>query len=387
MKIHEYQAKEILSQGDIPIPRGKVVFTPEDARRVADELGIPSVVKAQVHAGGRGKVGGIRSVSSGEDAERAAGSLLGSRLVTSQTGLDGVPVECVLVEEALEIEREMYLGMTIDGSAKNVVMIASAVGGVDIEEIAEKTPEEMLRVEIDPMIGLKAYHARNIVDRLNLKSGLARDAAKILQDLNRIFGSYDCSLIEINPLVETVDGRILAADAKLNFDDDALFRHPDIQRLRDRDQEDPLEAQASQFGISYVSLDGEVGCMVNGAGLALGTMDVIVQAGTTPANFLDVGGSADEEKVMQALRIILSDQGVTSILVNIFGGILRCDIVARGILLAADSMPDSLRPIVVRMSGTNSQQGRELLEKSTLDVTLVDNFTEAAEAIRKYSQL
>ena len=384
MKIHEYQAKAILSEGGVPVPEGGVASTPQEAREIVEGLGGRSVVKAQVHAGGRGKAGGVRVVSSAAEAERAAASLLDSRLVTFQTGPEGVPVQRVLVEEALEVEREMYLGMAIDGAAKAVAVMVSEAGGIDIEEVAEQTPEKVLRAGVEPMLGLKPYQARTLAYGLNSRPELVRPISEMLQNLYRVFEAYDCSLAEINPLVETKDGRVLAADAKLSFDDDALFRHSGIEKLRDREQEDPLEAQAREFGISYVKLDGAVGCMVNGAGLALATMDVTTAAGAAPANFLDVGGSADEDKVTQAMQIILSDPGVSSILVNIFGGILRCDIVARGLLAAAESMPHALRPMVVRMLGTNAEEARKLLAESSLDVTLVNDFTEAAEAIKAY---
>lgn len=382
MKVHEHQAKAILSRGGVPVPEGGVATTPQDARQIADDLGGRSVVKAQVHAGGRGKAGGIRIVSSAAEAERAAASMLGTRLVTSQTGSEGAPVDAVLVEEALEVERELYVGVVIDGAAEGVVFIVSEAGGVDIEEVAERTPERVLRVSVDPMLGLQPYQGRKLAYGLNVDPELVRPIAEMMGSLYKVFESHDCSLAEINPLVITRDGRVLAADAKLSFDDDALFRHPDLQGLRDPEQEDALEAQARMFDVIYVKLDGDVGCIVNGAGLAMATMDVISAVGAAPANFLDVGGRADEEKVAQALKIILSDPRVTRVLVNIFGGILRCDIVARGILMAAEATPHAVRPMVVRMLGTNAQEAHALLAESGLDVTIVSDLTEVAEAIK-----
>ena len=383
MRIHEYQAKRILSKSGIPVPEGKYALTALEARQIAEGLSGRSVVKAQVHAGGRGKAGGIKVAVSPEEAEEAAASLLGTRLVTNQTGAEGVPVRGVLVEEALEVETELYVGIVIDGAAKGVVVIASGAGGMDIEDVAARTPEKVLRASAEPMLGLQPYQARTLAYGLSVESALVRPVAEMLLNLYKVFEAYDCSLLEINPLAVTSDSRVLAADAKITLDDDALFRHPELRELRDPDQEQPLEAQAREFGVSYVKLDGDIGCMVNGAGLAMATMDVTRQAGAAPANFLDVGGGADEDQVAQALRIILSDAGVTKVLINIFGGILRCDIVARGILLAAEAMPHALRPMVVRMQGTNAEEGRELLAKSSLDVTLVGDLAEAAEAISR----
>ena len=382
MRIHEYQAKRILSKSGIPIPEGKYALTALEAGQIAEGLGGRSVVKAQVHAGGRGKAGGIKVASSSEEAETEAASLLGTRLVTDQTGAEGVPVRGVLVEEALEVETELYLGMVIDGAAEGVVVVASGAGGMDIEDVAERTPEKVLRTVVEPMLGLQPYQARTLAYGLNVEPAQVRPIAEMLVSLYEVFEAYDCSLLEINPLVVTANGRLVAADAKISLDDDAMFRHTDFRELRDPDQEEPLEAQAREFGVSYVKLDGDIGCMVNGAGLAMATMDVTSQAGAAPANFLDVGGGADEDQVAQALRIILSDAGVTRVLINIFGGILRCDIVARGVLMAAEAMPHALRPMVVRMQGTNADEGRELLAKSGLDVTLVGDLAEAAEAIK-----
>ena len=385
MKIHEYQAKAILARGGVPVPEGGVATTPQEARAVAEGLGGSSVVKAQVHAGGRGKAGGIRVVASAEEAAEAAKALLGTRLATFQTGPEGVPVASVLVEEALQVERELYVSMLIDGASAGVVVMASDAGGMDIEEVAAHSPEKVLRTAVDSMLGLRPYQCRQLAYHLNVTAEQIRPVVELLANLYTVFEDNDCSLVEINPLATCVDGRVLAADAKLSLDDDALFRHPDLRGLRDPDQEDPLEAQAREFDISYVKLDGDIGCMVNGAGLAMATMDVARAAGAGPANFLDVGGGADEEKVAHALRIILSDPNVSQVLVNIFGGILRCDVVARGLLMGAEAMPHVHHPMVVRMLGTNAEEGRQLLTESSLDVTLVNDLTEVAEAIKSPS--
>ena len=382
MKVHEYQAKSILSRAGVPVPEGRVASTAREAREIADSLGGRSVVKAQIHAGGRGKAGGIKVVASAEEAEQAAASMLGAALVTEQTGPEGVPVRSVLVEEALEVERELYVGMAIDGTAEGVVLMASQAGGMDIEEVAERTPERVLRTSVEPMLGLQPYQGRKLAYGLDVKPELVRPIADVMSNLYAVFEKYDCTLAEINPLVVTSDGRVLAADAKLGIDDDALFRHPEIVELRDPEQEDALEAQAREFDISFVKLDGDIGCLVNGAGLAMATMDVTVEAGAAPANFLDVGGSASEEKVARAVRIIFSDPDVTRVLINIFGGILACDVVARGILTTAEAMPKDVRPMVVRMLGTNADEGRTLMAESGLDVTLVNDMAEAAAAIK-----
>ena len=382
MKVHEYQAKRILADGGVPVPRGGPATSPEEARSVAESLGGRAVVKAQVHAGGRGKAGGIKVVSSPDEAAEAAGGMLGTRLVTFQTGPEGVPVDAVLVEEPLDIERELYVGIVTDGAERGPVVMVSEAGGMDIEEVAETTPDKIIRVPIDPGLGLQPYQGRRIAYGLGMSPAQVRPVASMMQSLYRIFSESDCSLVEINPLAVTSDGRVLAADAKIDFDDDALFRHSDLGDLHDPAQDDPLEAQAAEYGISYVKLDGDVGCMVNGAGLAMATMDVIGQTGAGPANFLDVGGGADEEKVARAIHIILSDPGVKAVLINIFGGILRCDVVARGMLQAAKENPlmDST-PMVVRMLGTNAEEGRGILSESDLEVRLVDDLAGAARAV------
>ena len=382
MKIHEYQAKEILSSYGLPVPKGGIVSSPQEAGKVASDLGGKAVVKAQVHAGGRGKAGGIKVVSSPEEARQAAESLLGTNLVTFQTGPEGVPVRHVLVEEVIDVDKELYLGMVIDGAAGGVVAMASEAGGMEIEEVASRTPEKILRTSVDPVLGLQPYQGRKLAYGLNVKPELVGLIATLIGNLYEAFEATDCSLAEINPLVITRDGRVLAVDAKLNFDDDAMFRHADLQMLRDPEQEDPLEVQAQEYNISYVKLDGDVGCMVNGAGLAMATMDVIQAAGASPANFLDVGGGADEEKIARATNIILSDASVKRVLINIFGGIVRCDVVARGLLMAAESTTYQMRPIVARMMGTNAEEGREVLAESALDVALVDDLNQAASAIK-----
>lgn len=382
MKVHEYQAKQILSEVGIPVPRGGVASAPDEAAAIASDLGGNVVVKAQVHAGGRGKAGGIKVVSNPDEARSAAQDLIGTNLVTHQTGPDGVPIRAVLVEEALEVDRELYISMVVDGAVQGVAAIASEAGGMDIEEVAERIPEKIVRVPIDPGLGLRPYQARKIASSINVSSSQLRSVSSIMSNIYDMFVDRDCSLVEINPLVVTKDGRLLAADAKLDFDDDALFRHPDLRDLHDPEQEDELEAKAGEFGVSYVKLDGDVGCMVNGAGLAMATMDVTFGVGAVPANFLDVGGSADEEKVSQALKIILSDESVDKVLVNIFGGILRCDVVARGVLMASKEADREMPPMVVRMLGTNADEGRRLLDESALEVIIVDDLNQAADALK-----
>ena len=382
MKIHEYQAKDIFARYGIAVPKGRVATTPEEAAEIAEELGGRAVVKAQVHAGGRGKAGGIKVVDSSEKAAEAADSLIGSTLVTFQTGPEGVPVHSVLVEEVVDVETEMYVGMAIDGAAEGVVAIASAAGGMEIEEVAETTPEKIITVAVDPVLGLQPFQGRKIAYGLGVAPELNRPVAGLMASLYKLFEENDCSLVEINPLGVTADGRVLAMDAKIDIDDDAMFRHRELAELRDVDQEDPLEVEASEFNISYVKLDGDVGCIVNGAGLAMATMDVTHAAGAAPANFLDIGGGADEAKVSKSLEIVLSDTSVRRVLVNIFGGILRCDVAARGFVMASEKVPEKMRPMVVRMLGTNADEGRQIMSDSGLDVVLVDDLNQAAEAIR-----
>jgi succinyl-CoA synthetase beta subunit len=382
MKVHEYQAKAILSEYGIPVPRAGVAATPEEARQIAQDLGGNVVVKAQVHAGGRGLAGGVKVVNTPQEAETVAGDLLGHRLVTHQTGPEGAPVNRVLLEEPAQIAKEYYLAVIIDSGARCPVVMASEAGGMDIEEVAATAPEKILRANVDAIIGLQPFQCRNLAYGLNLPADLIRPAAALIANLYKLFESNDCTLAEINPLAITADGQLLALDAKLDFDDDALSRHPAIQELRDADQEDPLEVEASKFGISYVKLDGDVGCMVNGAGLAMATMDSISMADAMPANFLDVGGGATEEQVAQAFRLLLSDPQVKRILVNVFGGILRCDVAARGIVAACQET-EARVPIVVRMLGTNAEDGKDILTKSNLGVTLVNDLNEAATMIKQ----
>ncbi|MCH2312537.1 MAG: ADP-forming succinate--CoA ligase subunit beta [SAR202 cluster bacterium] len=383
MKLHEYQAKEILGKYGVPTPKSRLARTGSQAATAAFEIGGTVVVKAQVHAGGRGKGGGVKIVESPRAAEQAAEKMIGTNLVTFQTGPEGVPVNSVLIEEGIEIENELYLGMVIDGASKGVVVIASEAGGMNIEEVAETSPEKILQIPIDPVLGLQPFQGRKIAYGLNLGQEHIRSVTSLAQNLYRAFIETDASLVEINPLVITKDGKVLAADAKLDIDDDAIFRQKDIQEMRDISQEDPLEVEARSSDINYVKLEGTVGCLVNGAGLAMATMDVTSSAGASPSNFLDIGGGADEEKVAKALNLVLSDDSVKAVLVNLFGGILRCDIAARGFLLAAEQQPDRVRPMVVRMLGTNSDEGREILSRSSLNVTLVDTLGEAAAEIKK----
>ncbi len=383
MKIHEYQAKKILSECGIPIPVGTIVSSPEDAATAVEDLGGKAVIKAQVHAGGRGKAGGVKVVSSPKEARDLAKSLLGNNLVTFQTGPEGVPVNNLLIEELVDIETELYLGMVIDGSEKGVVAIASEAGGVDIEAVANETPEKILRTVVDPVLGLQPYQGRHLAYSLNIKDDLVRPISALIGNLYKAFESKDFALAEINPLVITADNRILALDAKLSFDDDAMFRHSDLVTLHDPKQEDPLEILARKYNISYVKLEGDVGCMVNGAGLAMATMDVVLSTGAQPANFLDVGGGADEEKISKAIDIILSDANVKRILINIFGGIVRCDVVARGIIMAAESTNHQMPPMVVRMLGTNADEGLNILKESSLSVTLVNDLKQAASEIKQ----
>ena len=382
MKVHEYQAKEILAEFGIPVPRSGVVATAGEALDVAEGMGGNVVVKAQVHAGGRGLAGGVKVVDSAQEAADVAGGLLGTRLVTHQTGAEGVPVNHVLVEEVSSIAKEYYLAITIDSASECPVLMASEAGGMEIEEVAAESPEKIIRANVDPIIGLQPYQCRALAYGINLPAELIRPAATLMDNLYKVFESKDCSLAEINPLVITGDGQLVALDAKLNFDDDAVDRHPEIKNLRDSEQEDPLEVEADKFGISYVKLDGDVGCMVNGAGLAMATMDTISMADAMPANFLDVGGGATEEQVSLAFKLLLADRQVKRILVNVFGGILRCDVAARGIVAACQETPTNI-PIVVRMLGTNAEEGKEILGQSGLGVVLADDLNQAAARIKE----
>ena len=381
MKVHEYQAKALLARYNMPVPRGGVASSPSEAREIAEGLDVRAVIKAQVHAGGRGKSGGIKVVSSPQEAEEAAGSLLGNRLVTPQTGSQGVLVSKVLVEEAAETTGELYLGITVDRTFRGPVMVASEAGGMEIEEVAASHPEKIYKEAIDAVVGFQPYQGRRLAYSLKLEPEQVRPAVQLMQGLSKLFTEYDCSLAEINPLALTTDKRLIALDAKLSFDDDGLFRHPELREMRDPDQEDPLEARAQEYNISYVKMDGDVGCLVNGAGLAMATMDVIKSAGTDPANFLDVGGSADEEKVAQAVGIMISDPQVKWVLVNVFGGILRTDVVARGLVKAFRKTGSEL-PILVRILGTNVNEGKAILKDSGLKVTFAESLGEVAEKLQ-----
>ncbi len=383
MKIHEYQAKGILARYGVPTPRGEVAFTKEEARTIAQRLGSPVVVvKAQIHAGGRGKGGGVKLAKSPEHAAELAGQMLGMKLVTPQTGPDGRVVRRVLIEEGLDIQRELYLGLLVDRAAGVPVFMASAAGGMEIEEVAREDPEAILREKIDPAVGLQAYQARKLAFGLGLHPELVGAAVPVFRALYRAFLDTDASLVEINPCVVTGDGRMIALDAKVNFDDNALYRHKDLRELRDLDEEDPLEVEASKYDLNYIKLDGNVGCMVNGAGLAMATMDIIKLAGSSPANFLDVGGGASAEQVKNAFRILLSDPHVKAVFINIFGGILRCDVLATGVVNAARELKLAV-PVVVRMEGTNVQQGQQILRDSGLNFTIAEGMKDGAEKVVK----
>jgi succinyl-CoA synthetase beta subunit len=381
MNIHEYQAKTLLARFGVAVPRGRVAFSPAEAEDAAQELGGPVwVVKAQIHAGGRGKAGGVSVVRSTEEVGATADKLLGSKLVTHQTGPEGKEVKRIYVEEGCDIARELYLSALLDRATGFVTIMASTEGGMDIEEVAAKTPEKILKVGIDPAIGLQPFHARKLAFGLGLEGPQIRSATKFLQGLYRSYTELDASLVEINPLVVTTAGELIALDAKMNFDDNGLFRHQDIQDLRDEDEEDPAELEASRHELNYIKLDGSIGCMVNGAGLAMATMDIVKLYGGEPANFLDVGGGATAERVTAAFKIILSDPSVKGILVNIFGGIMRCDVIATGIVEAAKEV-DLNVPLVVRLEGTNVDIGKAILAESGLDIVSADNLADAAEKV------
>ncbi len=378
MKIHEYQAKELLRKFGIPIPEGEVVENPSDAAEAAGKIGKKVVVKAQIHAGGRGKGGGIKLADSKEDAEMRASEIIGMNLVTHQTGPEGKLVRKVLIEEALQVDKELYLGMVIDRENSRVAVIASQEGGMEIEVVAAESPEKIIRVSVDPRVGMQPFQARKIAFGLNLPKKLMREGTRFILNLYKLFINLDASLAEINPLVITKDERLLAADAKINFDDNSLYRHEDILQLRDVNEEEPTEVKASEHKLSYVKLDGNVGCMVNGAGLAMATMDIIKLHGSMPANFLDVGGAASSERVEQAFRILMSDENVKAVLINIFGGIVRCDRVANGVVEAAKRL-DIRVPIVVRLAGTNSEIAAEILKNSGLTFTVAKDLDDAAK--------
>ena len=382
VKIHEYQAKTILMQHGVPIPRGEVTSTASQAGAVARRLDAPVVVKAQIHAGGRGKGGGIKFARNPEEAEHRAADVLGMRLVTPQTGPEGRVVSRVLVEEGLEISRELYLGIAIDRASARPVVMASAKGGVEIEKVARDTPAAIVREAVHPAVGLPAFQARKLAFRLGLEPTLALRIARVATSVYDAFRSTDASLVEVNPLVVTKGDQVLALDAKMNFDDNALFRHPEILELRDLAEEDELEREASAQGLSYIRLEGGIGCMVNGAGLAMATMDIVKLTGGEPANFLDVGGGARAEQIRQAFRILTSDHRVRAVLINIFGGILRCDVLAEGLIAAVRELNIHL-PIVIRVEGTNADKGREMLRASGLNFTTCDTMSEAATVVTR----
>ncbi len=381
MKIHEYQAKEILRKYNVPVPRGKVAFSVDEAIAVAKELGTQTVVvKAQIHAGGRGKGGGVKLARTLDEVRQHAQSILGMKLITHQTGAQGRLVKKLLIEEGMAIAHELYLGVVLDRSVSKLVFMASTEGGVEIEKVAAETPEKILKQWVDPALGLMPYQARELAFGLGLEGKQVSNAVRFMLSLYRAFVESDCSLAEINPLVVTMDGNVIALDAKVNFDDNADFRHSENQEMRDLDEEEPLEIEASRYNLNYIKLDGNVGCMVNGAGLAMSTMDIIKLAGGEPANFLDVGGGANVDTVRNGFNIILSDPNVKAVLINIFGGIVRCDRVAMGVIEAAKQIKIKI-PVVVRLEGTNAKEAGELLTKSDIDFIVANDLEDAARKV------
>jgi succinyl-CoA synthetase beta subunit len=380
MKIHEYQAKQILSKFGVQIPQGEVAFTPADAKEIAQKIGSRVVVKAQIHAGGRGKGGGVKIANTPQEAEALAQDMIGMTLITHQTGPEGKTVKRLLVEEALDIDKELYIGIVIDRAQEAPVVMASSEGGVEIEKVAAETPELIFKEYINPSTGFLGFQARKLAFKLGLKEDIMKQTVKFLSALYKAFQTTDASLAEINPLLITKQGNVLALDAKMNFDDNALVRHPEVLEMRDLDEEKPLEVEASKFDLNYIKLDGNVGCMVNGAGLAMATMDIIMHTGGMPANFLDVGGGVSEESVKNAFKILVSDQDVKAALINIFGGIVRCDLVANGIVKAAKELGLNI-PMVVRLEGTNVEQGKKILEESGLSFQPASSMQEAADKV------
>ncbi len=385
MKIHEYQAKQILKKFGVAVPQGEVAHNSSEARKIAERIGPKVVVKAQIHAGGRGKGGGVKLASNPDEAEGLAQTIIGMNLVTHQTGTEGKRVNKVLVEEALDIEKELYLGIVIDRAKEAPVVMASPEGGVEIEKVAAETPDLIFKEYVSPATGFLPFQARNLCFKLGLQGEAFKKGVKFLLALYKAFEVTDASLAEINPLLVTKQGDVLALDAKMNFDDNALLKHPDIKEMRDLDEEDPLEIEASTYGLNYIKLDGNVGCMVNGAGLAMATMDIIKYSGGMPANFLDVGGGVSEEAVKNAFRILVSDKDVKAALINIFGGIVRCDLVANGIVKAAREL-DVKIPMVVRLEGTNVELGKKVLEESGLSFSSASSMKEAAEKVVPLAQ-
>ncbi|MCA1591214.1 MAG: ADP-forming succinate--CoA ligase subunit beta [Acidobacteria bacterium] len=381
MKIHEYQGKELLQKYGVAVPRGIVARSPEEAYHAAKELGTDVVVvKAQIHAGGRGKGGGVKLAKSADEAREIARQMLGMKLVTHQTGPEGREVRVLLIEEGLPIDKEFYLGIVLDRASGRTVFMASQAGGMDIEEVAAHTPEKIMKETIDPAVGFRPFQARKLAFGLGLPGALVNQAAKFMQALYHACEQMDASLMEINPFLLTKDGRLFALDAKVNFDDNAMYRHQDFHALRDLNEEEPLEIEASKFDLNYIKLDGNIACMVNGAGLAMATMDIIKLAGGEPANFLDVGGGASQERVEAAFKILLADENVRAVLVNIFGGIVRCDMVARGVVGAAQNLGVKV-PVVVRLEGTNVEEGQRVLRESGLNFTVANGMKDAAEKV------
>jgi succinyl-CoA synthetase beta subunit len=381
MNIHEYQGKEILRSYGVAVPNGRVAFTVEEAVEAAKELGSQvCVVKAQIHAGGRGKAGGVKVAKSLDEVRTYASELLGKVLVTHQTGPEGKEVKRLLIEEGCDIKKEYYIGLVVDRATSRVVLMGSEEGGTEIEEVAAKTPEKIFKEYIDPAVGLQAFQARRMAFNINIPKELVNQAVKFMMGLYQVFVEKDCSIAEINPLVVTGDGKVMALDAKLNFDSNALYRHEDVLEYRDLDEEDPKEVEASKYDLNYIALDGNIGCMVNGAGLAMATMDIIKYYGGEPANFLDVGGGATAEKVTEAFKIILSDPKVKGIFVNIFGGIMKCDVIATGIVEATKQVGLEL-PLVVRLEGTNVELGKKILEESGLNITAAESMADGAQKI------
>jgi succinyl-CoA synthetase beta subunit len=380
MKIHEYQAKAILAKHDVPVPRGEVVFTVDEAEAAAKKIGGSVVVKAQIHAGGRGKGGGVKVAKDANEAVEIAKKMLGMKLVTHQTGPEGRIVQRLLIEETLPIERELYLGIVLDRAQGKPVFMASAAGGVEIEEVAAKSPELILKEALEPGYGLSAFQGRNLAFGMGIPAESVNAAVAAMMALANAYNASDASLAEINPFILTKDGKVYALDAKITLDDNALYRHKDLHELRDLNEEDPLEVEASRFSLNYIKLDGNIACMVNGAGLAMATMDIVKYAGGSPANFLDVGGGANAEQIKNAFRILLSDPGVRAVLINIFGGILRCDVLATGVVNAVRELNVQV-PIVVRMEGTNVEKGQEILRNSGFNFTVADGMKDAAEKV------
>ena len=382
MKIHEYQAKEILRHHNVPVPRGKIASSPNEAREIALELGVQVVVKAQIHAGGRGKGGGVKIAKNADEAMQIAEQMLGVNLVTHQTSPEGQRIKRVLIEETVSIERELYLGIVLDRSLEKLVFMASSAGGMDIEHVADKTPELILKETLDSNNRLSAFQARRLTFAMGIPNNLAETVVAAMMALSRAYDETDASLVEINPFVLTSDSQVIALDAKMDFDDNALFRHPNLKLLRDLDEEEPLETDASNHNLNYIKLDGNIGCMVNGAGLAMATMDIIQYAGGMPANFLDVGGSASADQIKQGFRIILSDSNVKAVLINIFGGILKVDTLAKGVVAAAKELAIEV-PIVLRLEGTNVELGRQILADSGMNFIVSKSMQEAAEKVVK----